>query len=98
MRLIDADAMAVGLAEIVNEEKFVFMTVSQVMEMIDKQPTLDTEKHGYWELINNDYIACSLCGEKLTKNRFPPYCDNCGASMTKGKSLILGAKMDEVTE
>lgn len=109
MRLIDADALLDVLAEecpqIPNDKVDIhaigmYHQYQHDTYMIVNAPTIDAveQKHGHWELINNDYIACSLCGERLTKNRFMPYCDNCGASMTKGESLALGAKMDEVTE
>ena len=94
MRLIDADELMNGFAELVNNKNLIFMTASQVMEMLDKVPTVDTEKHGHWIIHekwhkHKRYIVCecSACGKSSGGNyKTTPYCSMCGA------------KMDEVSE
>ncbi len=92
MRLIDADAMMSGFAEIVNEEHFAFMTTGQVMEMIDTQPTVE-QKHGHWKRHNMDIVEhplhCTQCGwSNYHIDRYVEsfkFCPECGAKMDESE-------------
>lgn len=89
MRLIDADA----LKEIIKEE-FDGCCVYDVDEseviydfndIVDRTPTVDTVKHGYWINAGHDewshYRKCSVCGKLIVNMSKTNYCPDCGAKM-----------------
>lgn len=67
---------------------------AMIIDEIDEQPTVDTERHGHWMKENEEdtlfrlcVYKCSLCGgEVLSEAYLFKYCPYCGA------------KMDEVEE
>ena len=83
MRLIDADR----LKEIFKKR---YCDFEDVLEMllgdVDEQPTVDSVKHGHWNLRHigvGHYWECSVCHTNpciyVTKDT--NYCPNCGAKM-----------------
>ena len=66
---------------------------NEILSFVNDMPTVDTEKHGHWELkrriTDTNWFACSVCGrisEIKMGLKTTPYCSMCGA------------KMDEVTD
>lgn len=88
MRLIDADKL---------EPSEVYMnygfTRIVYMDDIDEMPTVDTAKHGHWEIDERRYgnkdPHCSIChailegDEDKCRNNY--YCYHCGAKMDEVK-------------
>lgn len=93
MRLIDADKLRKDI-------QFVLDTLGeptkyglrQAMSIIDKTPTVDTERHGHWICILEEKMGdfskfahlfkCSYCHTPFLgmSDRYH-YCPNCGAKM-----------------
>lgn len=99
MRLIDADALGMALAEYNpavdfpnyrNKNSSIDMIT--LMSTINELPTIDPVRHGRWELNFDDFTPanrCSECGYNKpeiagTSVREPEtYCPSCGARMDK---------------
>lgn len=89
MRLIDADELC---DDVDNYEFTEHSDYSNVRDMIDYAPTIDTEpvRHGHWTSLNV-LIGCSVCMNTLNRdaieksavyeNGLPNYCPHCGAKM-----------------
>lgn len=90
MRLIDADALGVGKANIdVFEHPAYADGWNTLIDIIEKAPTVEAEpvRHGHWEYWAGSLVKCSVCGYEYTDWLVcDNYCGNCGA------------KMDEETE
>lgn len=93
MRLIDADALAIYLADRFspNGEYPIIDMLSGLMHAIYKSPTIEAEpvRHGRWggqEIIGYDGLhaiyaqPCNECGYKC-QLYMAHYCPNCGAKM-----------------
>lgn len=82
MRLIDADKFRLALliwrdaTHAINGNSD---AVNKVLEMIDKQETVDNVKHGHWVAKNSMAVECSCC--KGVDYMRAPYCWRCGAKM-----------------
>ncbi len=88
-RLIDADKVAEAI-DWLNEYDFVLW--HDVMECIDKVPTVEDElvRHGHWMCSPNDLVGlCSCCHYRIYGKSYNGhyllvpfnYCPNCGAKM-----------------
>ncbi len=89
MRLIDADALKSGIAELKKspgfnaKEGFAYRKEAiEIVEMlcVDKEPTVDPVRHGGWLVFHP--FKCSRCGERSETDT--NYCPNCGAKMDGG--------------
>lgn len=91
MRLIDGDKFRLALL-ILRDAAYTVSgntdAVDKVLDMLDKQETVDTVKHGHWihgSSSENIRVTCSECGYKV--NYFwdswqdALYCPRCGAKM-----------------
>ena len=78
MRLIDADAL---WKDITTNIEY----CADILEIIEKQPTIEERKKGKWVLYNPErfFYSCSLCGQLA--DRKWNYCPNCGAKMGEGE-------------
>lgn len=87
MRLIDADVLKEAFEEDGHLSGY-------IEEFIDDTPTIDTVKHGNWQMIGirlcADHYRCTVCDaevviDAITPTRRPPlaynYCPNCGSKM-----------------
>lgn len=85
MRLIDADALPIRKAYIVDEAGFGATFYVVDVENIDCAPTIDAVPvvHGRWIHDINNLYSCSECMERETMSpkKLKPYCPNCGAKM-----------------
>lgn len=96
MRLIDADKLkkSIPKTEVDIFENCRYCTLlsdEQVLEMINKQPTVEERKKGKWifrTVFPNDksefpmgYLECSICGSTHVNKTPCNFCDNCGAKM-----------------
>ena len=86
-RVVDADKVAEAIAWL-NEYDFVIW--HDVMECINKVPTVDAEtvRHGRWRPVTKpsdtfDGYRCSECNELVYGKT--NYCPNCGAKMDEAE-------------
>lgn len=66
------------------ENKMVF-NLMELDEAMEKTPTIDPVKHGYWIMKPNGYGTCSnckMCSLDIGGGVDSDYCPNCGAKMT----------------
>lgn len=85
-RLIDADKVAEAIAWL---DEYDFVLWHDVMECIDKVPTVDAElvRHGHWTKERNPMMyqlipyvwVCDQCGTAFYYKT--PYCGECKAKM-----------------
>ena len=90
MRLIDGDKFRLALL-ILRDAAYTMSgntdAVDKVLDMLDKQETVDTVKHGHWKRYDrwcNGYAyICSECGKRSSSNKDEhlEYCCHCGAKM-----------------
>lgn len=93
MRLIDADALAIYLADRFSpngEHPIIDALYAGLMRAIAKAPTIEAEpvRHGRWEEVSMDTV-CTVCGTKFNDEMYwiqgdgmnPNYCPECGAKM-----------------
>ena len=85
MRLIDADILSDYLYTFYEYADYI--TVGQILNNIDEQPTIDSEcKTGQWIQLTCDsaeWWYCSECNGRVQMNPWAKYnyCPNCGANM-----------------
>ena len=97
MRLIDSDAISLGVAEYVTSNAYLGDTaldaLKKVMDWIVAAPTIDAEpvrhgrwkKHTYWiGSWGENEMVCSVCEKKYKFHADYNYCPNCGAKMDGG--------------
>ena len=82
MRLIDADKLHDCIMD--NDIHNGIMSVKNVYDFIDGEPTVDVEpvKHGQW--VHNDEwweFICTSCHRGIGNIKEYKYCPNCGARM-----------------
>ena len=97
MRLIDADALRRTMYEEAFEKDSedqrwdggCWIRYKMFEKAIESAPTIDTVKHGKWNVVHRDnrpFIAiCNKCDARLyftsKSDGLPNYCLNCGARM-----------------
>lgn len=107
MRLIDGDKFRLALL-ILRDAAYTVSgntdAVDKVLDMLDKQETVDTVKHGHWIFTGRTYkcsncclkednaVEADLCDMPLINFK---YCPNCGAKMDEKPG---GDKVDEKKE
>ena len=98
MRLIDADALIEIEAERAKRSYHNAYIFGDLKAMLEKAPTIDPVKHGYWDTWAGGLAKCSVCGhEYIDAIECTDYCGNCGAKMDadrppKGKWRLLNGK------
>ena len=94
MRLIDADALMVQLAnKHAHSWGKVERAFGEVAEMLNNAPTIDAEpvRHGEWVKHPDESCSlfngweCSACGQIVSGGK-GNYCPNCGAKMDGGEN------------
>lgn len=87
MRLIDADALKAKLEKKtdMNDPRWSFdsMMLAKIMiSILDKAPTVEERKHGYWKK-EGSWYKCSCCNSAIDPwdNTWMKYCSCCGAIM-----------------
>ena len=85
MRLIDADALPITPVDITDLPKDGTALIVYSKENVDNAPTVDAERHGYWEfhalsIKNVPTESCSECGGWSYGDN-EAYCPCCGAKM-----------------
>lgn len=91
MRLIDADKFRLALLIWRDAIHTVYGNsdaVDKVLEMLDKQQTVDNVKHGHWVTKDSMAIECSCC--KGVDYMRTPYCWRCGAKMDEAVEVSNG--------
>ena len=92
MRLIDVDALGVGLCSRDVLPADYCAGWNGLIRLLEKAPTVDAVPvvHGRWQYNTKFYVwCCSECGENphkgtgvvTTAEKLPAYCPNCGAKM-----------------
>ena len=99
MRLIDADAvlerieLACGMRCLYKDYKEPLRSkmcncceLGDARMYVEDAPTVDAERHGYWEKLYTNNYKCSVCGSWWTDDGDTyliefNYCPNCGAKM-----------------
>ena len=92
MRLIDVDALGVGLCSRDVLPADYCAGWNGLIRLLEKAPTVDAVPvvHGRWQYNTDFYVwCCSECGENphkgtgvvTTAEKLPAYCPNCGAKM-----------------
>lgn len=98
MRLIDADRFNETLTKTraefpplyaLSQYPYIACVISGLMsvaDLLDKEPTVDPVKHGYWIFPDNpwDLAKCSVCGKRSRSGVWADenlYCPCCGAKM-----------------
>ena len=105
MRLIDGDKFRLALL-ILRDAAYTVSgntyAVDKVLDMLDKQETVDTVKHGHWEYLGErdgaHVFECSECHDRINTvnpNWLSKYCSGCGAKMDEKPG---GDKVDEKKE
>ena len=89
-RLIDADKLSEWIADQFCEDmpKHWDRTAEAILRHINEMPTVDPVKHGYWKIIQEYYMECSVCKTRIDKRDLEwamdvdaDYCPHCGAKM-----------------
>lgn len=90
MRLIDGDKFRLALL-ILRDAAYTVSgntdAVDKVLDMLDKQETVDTVKHGHWEeskCLDDYFWVCSCCkfpSQAVAAPKLYKYCPGCGARM-----------------
>ena len=88
-RLIDADQFKAKLLSFMDRKSTTpsdtDCILDGVLNLLEKQPTIDPVKHGYWVQRNSVGSAtCSICNGLIFNyydNENHNYCPNCGAKM-----------------
>jgi hypothetical protein len=97
-RYIDETKIRFTGKSFIDDNKEIYVKLSDVRQAIAQTPTADVEevKHGKWKIKCDDYdceyMMCSCCKEEFypvdedTVDTTPNYCPNCGAKMDGGKT------------
>lgn len=93
-RLIDADKVKEQVKLYFNKfardglkTEIIERAISDITEVVDDVPTVDTERHGHWNkeedtLFRLCVYKCSLCGgEVLSEAYLFKYCPYCGCAI-----------------
>lgn len=87
MRLIDADLLAMNIAQIAKvraKSDAQKALVGRILFVIDNMPTIEAEQeiHAHWEISPDGYYPyCSNCKTEPKGREMTGYCPNCGARM-----------------
>ena len=90
MRLIDADALAMHMADWqLSASSDQYSTIEEAIDAVVGAPTIDAVRHGRWVKVYGEHISMGhrpwavCCSECDKYGDYTNYCPNCGAKMDK---------------